>query len=33
MGRLGRQRVEQQFSVEREAEGVAAVYQAVWAGR
>jgi hypothetical protein len=26
MGRLGRQRVEQQFSVEREAEGVAAVY-------
>ena len=33
MGRLGRQRIEQQFSVEREAEGVAAVYQAVWAGR
>jgi mannosyltransferase len=32
MGRLGRQRVEQQFSVEREAEGVAAVYQSVWAG-
>ena len=31
MGRLGRQRVEQQFSVEREAEGVAAVYAAVWA--
>jgi hypothetical protein len=31
MGRLGRQRVEQLFSVEREAEGVAAVYAAVWA--
>jgi glycosyltransferase involved in cell wall biosynthesis len=31
MGRLGRQRVEQQFSVEREAEGIAAVYAAVWA--
>jgi mannosyltransferase len=31
MGRLGRQRVEQQFSVEREAEGVAKVYAAVWA--
>ena len=31
MGRLGRQRVEQMFSVEREAEGVAAVYAAVWA--
>ena len=30
MGRLGRQRVEQLFSVEREAEGVAAVYAAVW---
>ena len=31
MGRLGRQRVEQMFSVEREAEGVAAVYAHVWA--
>lgn len=31
MGRLGRQRVEKMFSVEREAEGVAAVYGAVWA--
>ena len=31
MGRRGRQRVEQMFSVEREAEGVAAVYAAVWA--
>jgi hypothetical protein len=31
MGRLGRQRVEKLFSVEREAEGVAAVYAAVWA--
>jgi mannosyltransferase len=33
MGRLGRMRVEQMFSVEREAAGLAAVYQAVWAGR
>ena len=31
MGKLGRQRVEQGFSVEREAEGIAAVYDAVWA--
>ena len=31
MGRLGRQRVEQLFSVEREAQGIAAVYAAVWA--
>lgn len=31
MGRLGRQRVEEMFSVEREAQGVAAVYAAVWA--
>lgn len=31
MGRLGRQRVEKMFSVERESEGVAAVYGAVWA--
>lgn len=31
MGRLGRQRVEHMFSVEREAQGVAAVYAAVWA--
>ena len=30
MGRLGRQRVEQMFSVEREAAGVAAVYAHVW---
>jgi mannosyltransferase len=30
MGRLGRQRVEQMFSVEREAAGVAAVYAQVW---
>ena len=30
MGRLGRQRVEQLFSVEREAAGVAAVYAHVW---
>jgi hypothetical protein len=30
MGRLGRQRVEQMFSVEREAVGVAAVYAHVW---
>ena len=30
MGRLGRLRVEQQFSVEREAAGIAAVYAAVW---
>lgn len=30
MGRLGRQRVAQMFSVEREAEGIAAVYAAVW---
>ena len=30
MGRLGRERVEAQFSVEREAEGIAAVYDAVW---
>ena len=30
MGRLGRQRVEQIFSVEREAAGVAAVYAHVW---
>ena len=30
MGKLGRQRVEQGFSVEREAEGIAAVYAAVW---
>ena len=32
MGRLGRLRVEQQFSVEREAAGIAAVYQSVWTG-
>ncbi len=30
MGRLGRQRAEKMFSVEREAEGIAAVYAAVW---
>ena len=30
MGRLGRQRVEARFSVEREAEGIAAVYDTVW---
>jgi mannosyltransferase len=30
MGRLGRERVEQSFSVEREAEGIAAVYDTVW---
>ena len=30
MGRLGRQRAEQMFSVEREAAGVAAVYAHVW---
>ena len=30
MGRLGRMRVEQGFSVEREAEGIAAVYESVW---
>ena len=30
MGKLGRRRVEQGFSVEREAEGIAAVYQSVW---
>lgn len=30
MGRLGRLRVDQQFSVEREAAGIAAVYAAVW---
>ncbi len=30
MGARGRLRVEQGFSVEREAEGIAAVYQAVW---
>lgn len=30
MGRLGRERVEAMFSVEREAEGIAAVYAAVW---
>ena len=30
MGRLGRLRVEQQFSVEREAAGIAAVYATVW---
>jgi mannosyltransferase len=30
LGRLGRQRVEQMFSVEREAAGVAAVYAQVW---
>ncbi len=33
MGRLGRERVEAMFSVEREAEGIAAVYAAVWAGQ
>jgi len=31
MGRLGRLRVEQQFSVEREAAGIADVYATVWA--
>lgn len=31
MGRMGRQRVKRMFTVEREAEGVAAVYAAVWA--
>lgn len=30
MGQLGRERVENMFSVEREAEGIAAVYAAVW---
>ncbi|MEY2617789.1 MAG: hypothetical protein RL522_791 [Pseudomonadota bacterium] len=30
MGRRGRQRVEQSFSVEREAEGISAVYDTVW---
>jgi mannosyltransferase len=30
MGRLGRERVERSFSVEREAEGIAAVYDTVW---
>ena len=30
MGRLGRLRVKQEFSVEREAEGIAAVYESVW---
>jgi mannosyltransferase len=30
MGNLGRLRVEQGFSVEREAEGIAAVYESVW---
>ena len=31
MGRMGRQRVKQLFTVEREAEGIAAVYADVWA--
>jgi mannosyltransferase len=30
MGRMGRQRVAQMFSVQREAEGIAAVYAEVW---
>jgi glycosyltransferase involved in cell wall biosynthesis len=30
MGRLGRLRVEEGFSVEREAQGIAAVYKSVW---
>lgn len=30
MGRRGRERVERSFSVEREAEGIAAVYESVW---
>jgi mannosyltransferase len=30
MGRLGRLRVEEGFSVEREAQGIAAVYESVW---
>jgi mannosyltransferase len=30
IGRLGRLRVEEGFSVEREAEGIAAVYESVW---
>jgi hypothetical protein len=30
MGRLGRQRVEALFSIEQEAEGIAAVYRQVW---
>ncbi len=32
MGQQGRQRVERSFSVEREAEGIAAVYDRVWQG-
>ena len=32
MGQKGRQRVERSFSVEREAEGIAAVYDTVWQG-
>ena len=30
MGRLGRERVEHAFSVEREAQGISAVYDTVW---
>jgi glycosyltransferase involved in cell wall biosynthesis len=30
MGRLGRERVERMFSVEREAQGISAVYDTVW---
>lgn len=33
MGRLGRERVETMFSVEREAEGIAAVYTTVWSSQ
>jgi hypothetical protein len=30
MGRLGRERVERAFSVEREAQGIFAVYSQIW---